>query len=73
MVRLFLTNNKVMKSTQGGTMKENYEFTNLVGKDELIKDIRSLEEKIEQTIGDKVNLIAYSSSEDSGPDTVMND
>lgn len=49
---------------QGGTMENNYEFTDLVGNDELIKDIRSLEEKIEQAIGDKVNLIAYSPMED---------
>lgn len=45
-------------------MENNYEFTDLVGNDELIKDIRSLEEKIEQAIGDKVNLIAYSPMED---------
>ena len=45
-------------------MEDNYEFTDLAGKDELIEDIRSLEEKIEQVIGDKVNLIAYSPVED---------
>jgi hypothetical protein len=45
-------------------MKDNYEFTDLVENDELIKDIRSLEDKIEQIIGDKVNLIAYSPIED---------
>jgi hypothetical protein len=45
-------------------MEENYEFTDLAGNDELIKDIRSLEHKIEQKIGDKVNLIAYSPVED---------
>jgi hypothetical protein len=48
-------------------MKDNYEFTDLVENDELIKDIRSLEDKIEQIIGDKVNLIAYSPIEDPNP------
>jgi hypothetical protein len=52
---------------QGGTMKENYEFTDLIGNDELIKEISSLEDKIEQIIGDKVNLIAYSPIEDPNP------
>jgi len=51
---------------QGGAMEENYEFTNLRGNNELIEEIRSLEEKIEQTIGDKVNLIAYSPTEEEG-------
>ncbi len=45
-------------------MESNYEFTDLNGHDELIKEILNLEEKIKQTIGDKVNLIAYSQMDD---------
>lgn len=41
-------------------MQQNYEFTDLQGKEPLVQEIRRLEEKIEQTLGEKVNLIAYS-------------
>jgi hypothetical protein len=54
-------------------MDSNYEFTDLNGHDELIKDILSLEEKIKQTTGDKVNLIAYSQMEDLECRAGMND
>ncbi|MEF2248343.1 MULTISPECIES: hypothetical protein [unclassified Paenibacillus] len=39
-------------------MDNNYKFTEL--DQSLVEDIRSLEKKIEETIGEKVNLIAYS-------------
>jgi len=39
-------------------MDNNYKFAELDQKS--VDEIRSLEQKIEETIGEKVNLIAYS-------------
>jgi hypothetical protein len=47
-------------------MNEHYEFTDLNQKEQLLADIRALEEKIEQSVGRQVNLIAYSPSEEKG-------
>ncbi|MNH46133.1 hypothetical protein D3C79_1087880 [compost metagenome] len=41
-------------------MDNNYKFTDLADNQQLVEDIRSLEKKIEDTIGAKVNLVAYS-------------
>jgi hypothetical protein len=41
-------------------MQQDYEFTDLEGRELLVQEIRRLEEKIEQSLGEKVNLIAYS-------------
>ncbi|MCH1639014.1 hypothetical protein MJ257_02760 [Paenibacillus timonensis] len=41
-------------------MQQDYEFTDLENEGPLVQEIRKLEEKIEQSIGEKVNLIAYS-------------
>ncbi|CAM4254231.1 hypothetical protein U9M73_19465 [Paenibacillus phoenicis] len=41
-------------------MQQDYVFTDLEGRESLVQEIRKLEEKIEQSIGEKVNLIAYS-------------
>ncbi|MFD1175379.1 hypothetical protein ACFQ3W_03575 [Paenibacillus puldeungensis] len=41
-------------------MFQDYEFTDLGNKEALVKEIQKLEEKIEETLGEKVNLIAYS-------------
>ncbi|MGP0585301.1 hypothetical protein [Paenibacillus timonensis] len=41
-------------------MQQDYEFTDLENEESLVQEIRKLEEKIEQSIGEKVNLIAYS-------------
>ncbi|MBM6995681.1 hypothetical protein IM700_008380 [Paenibacillus sp. DXFW5] len=41
-------------------MQQDYEFTDLEDRASLVQEIRRLEEKIEQTLGEKVNLIAYS-------------
>ncbi|WP_334074189.1 MULTISPECIES: hypothetical protein [Paenibacillus] len=41
-------------------MKQDYVFTDLEKKEHLIQEIRNLEEKLEQSTGEKVNLIAYS-------------
>ncbi|WP_178023640.1 hypothetical protein [uncultured Paenibacillus sp.] len=41
-------------------MQQDYEFTDLEDRESLVQEIRRLEEKIEQSIGEKVNLIAYS-------------
>lgn len=45
-------------------MESKYEFTDLSQNDEIVAEIRHLEEKIEQTLGMKVNLIAYSPADD---------
>jgi hypothetical protein len=41
-------------------MQQDYVFTDLEGRESLVQEIRKLEEKIEQSLGEKVNLIAYS-------------
>jgi len=41
-------------------MQKDYVFTDLEGRESLVQEIRKLEEKIEQSLGEKVNLIAYS-------------
>ncbi|EOS54675.1 MULTISPECIES: hypothetical protein [Paenibacillus] len=45
-------------------MQQDYVFTDLEGRESLVQEIRKLEEKIEQSIGEKVNLIAYSEKKD---------
>jgi len=41
-------------------MKQDYVFTDLENKEHLVQEIRKLEEKLEQSTGEKINLIAYS-------------
>lgn len=41
-------------------MRQDYVFTDLEGKEHLVEEIRKLEDKLEQSTGEKVNLIAYS-------------
>lgn len=41
-------------------MQQDYEFTDLKDQEPLVEEIRKLEEKLEQSVGEKVNLIAYS-------------
>jgi hypothetical protein len=50
-------------------MDMNYEFADLADNDELLQEIRVLEEKIENSISKKVNLIAYSESNHSSDKT----
>ncbi|MGG6309351.1 hypothetical protein [Paenibacillus macerans] len=47
-------------------MKQDYVFTDLDDKAHLIQEIQRLEEKIEQSVGEKVNLIAYSEKKTDG-------
>lgn len=41
-------------------MQQDYDFTDLEDQKPLVQEIRRLEEKIGRSIGEKVNLIAYS-------------
>lgn len=41
-------------------MQQDYVFTDLEDQQELVKDIEDLEEKLRQSTGEKINLIAYS-------------
>ncbi|GIO86229.1 hypothetical protein J25TS5_31610 [Paenibacillus faecis] len=41
-------------------MRQDYVFTDLENKEYLVQEIRKLEEKLEQSTGEKINLIAYS-------------
>jgi len=51
-------------------MDNNYKFAEL--DQALVEDIRSLEKKIEETTGEKVNLIAYSpAAGEKGEHTVI--
>jgi hypothetical protein len=44
---------------------QEYEYTDFQGKEHLVQEIRNLEERLEQLIEQKVNLIAYSESNSS--------
>lgn len=41
-------------------MQQDFVFTDLEDQQELVKDIEDLEEKLRQSTGEKINLIAYS-------------
>lgn len=47
-------------------MLQDYKFSNLDGRSDLLKQISELESKLQQETGEQVTLIAYSKEDDLG-------
>lgn len=50
-------------------MNEQYEFTDLSGSDELVDELVAFENKLSNSLGYPVNLIAYNKTGGSVPDS----